>query len=75
MQSAGLAQVARPPSGGVLDRFLAPPIGRPTIFLGAWNLTWDDPGDPNCPCRGTLTVDTQADGEPQRPLVDQKSRL
>jgi hypothetical protein len=62
MQSAGLAQVARPPSGGVLDRFLAPPSGVQQSFLGTWNLTWDDPGDPHCPCHGTLTVDTQADG-------------
>ena len=58
----GLAQMARPPSGGVDNRFLAPPSGVQQSFLGTWNLTWDDPGDPNCPCHGTLTVDTQADG-------------
>ena len=57
-----LGQVARPPSGGVLDRFLAPPSGVQQSFLGSWELTWDDPGDPKCPCHGTLEVDTQADG-------------
>jgi hypothetical protein len=62
MHGPALAQVARPPSGGVLNRFLAPPSGVQQSFLGTWNLTWEDPGDPKCPCRGTLTVDTQADG-------------
>jgi len=58
MQGPGLAQVARPPSGGVDNRFLAPPSGVQQSFLGTWNLAWDDPGDPKCPCHGTLTVDT-----------------
>ena len=62
MRGPGLAQIARPPTGGVDNRFLAPPSGVQQTFLGTWNLTWDDPGDPKCPCRGTLTVDTQADG-------------
>jgi hypothetical protein len=47
---------ARPPSGGVLDRFLAPPSGSQEDFVGTWNLTWHDPGDPACPCHGTLTI-------------------
>ena len=51
-----LGQVARPPAGGQLDRFLAPPAGLEQDFVGTWNLSWDDPGDPNCPCRGTLTI-------------------
>jgi hypothetical protein len=62
MPSPGLAQISHPPSGGVDNRFLAPPSGVQQTFLGTWNLTWDDPGDPKCPCRGTLTIDTQADG-------------
>jgi hypothetical protein len=62
LRGPGLAQVARPPSGGVLDRFLAPPADLQQSFLGTWKLTWEDPGDPKCPCRGTLTIDTQADG-------------
>jgi hypothetical protein len=47
---------ARPPSGGVLDRFLAPPSGFQQDFVGTWNLTWHDPADPACPCHGTLTI-------------------
>ena len=58
-----LAQVARPPAGGQLDRFLAPPAGLVEDFVGTWNLSWNDPGDPACPCRGTLAiqVDQSAD--------------
>ena len=62
MHGSLLGQMVPPPSGGVDNRFLAPPSGVQQTFLGTWNLTWDDPGDPKCPCRGTLTVDTQADG-------------
>ena len=57
------AQVAGPPAGGVLDRFLAPPTNLQQDFLGTWNLTWDDPVNPDCPCHGTLTIQTQPDGE------------
>ena len=62
MRGPGLAQIARPPTGGVDNRFLAPPSGLQQTFLGTWDLTWDDPGDPKCPCRGTLAIETQADG-------------
>jgi len=55
-------QVAYPPSGGVLNRFLAPPSGLEQQFLGTWNLAWDDPADPNCPCHGTLTIEVVQDG-------------
>ncbi len=55
-------QVARPPSGGVLNRYLAPPGGLEQEFLGAWNLTWDDPADPDCPCHGTLAIEVEPDG-------------
>lgn len=57
-----LGQVARPPSGRVLNRYLAPPGGLEQEFLGTWNLTWDDPADPDCPCRGTLTIEVEQDG-------------
>jgi hypothetical protein len=42
---------------------LAPPTNIQQEFLGTWNLTWDDPVNPDCPCHGTLTVQTQGDGE------------
>jgi hypothetical protein len=58
-----LAQISGPPAGGVLNRFLAPPTDIQQSFLGTWNLTWDDPVNPACPCHGTLTVETQGDGE------------
>jgi hypothetical protein len=51
-----------PPSGGQLGRYLAPPTGAQQDFVGTWNLAWDDPGDPNCPCRGVLTIDADGDG-------------
>jgi hypothetical protein len=57
------AQVAGPPAGGVLNRFLAPPTNLQQDFVGTWNLTWDDPVNPDCPCHGTLTIVTQANGE------------
>jgi len=58
-----LAQMSGPPAGGVLNRFLAPPTDIQQSFLGTWNLTWDDPVNPDCPCHGTLTIETQGDGE------------
>lgn len=57
------AQLSGPPSGGVLDRFLAPPTNLEQDFVGTWNLTWDDPVNPDCPCHGTLTIQTQPDGD------------
>lgn len=62
MHGVGLAQIARPPSGGVDNRFLAPPSGVEQAFIGTWNLTWDDPGDPACPCHGTLAIEADNDG-------------
>jgi hypothetical protein len=62
LSSAASGQVTRPPAGGVLDRFLAPPSGQEQAFLGSWSLTWDDPADRNCPCHGTLTIEVQQDG-------------
>jgi hypothetical protein len=56
------AQVARPPSGGVLHPFVAPPGGVQMDFVGTWNATWDDPADATCPCRGTLTIEQRFDG-------------
>lgn len=56
------AQVPRPPSGGVLHPFVAPPAGVQMDFVGTWNVTWDDPADPTCPCRGTLTIEQRFDG-------------
>lgn len=63
LPAPALAQMSGPPSGGVLDRFLAPPTNIQQEFLGTWSLTWDDPANPACPCRGTLTIQTKADGE------------
>ena len=62
MQGSVRGQVARPPSGGVLDRYLAPPSGVEQAFIGTWNLVWDDPGDPDCPCRGSLAIEADNDG-------------
>ena len=56
------SQVSRPPLGAP-DRFLAPPTNIQQDFLGIWNLTWQDPVNPDCPCHGTLTIETQPDGE------------
>jgi hypothetical protein len=63
MQGPVRAQMPPPPTGGVDNRFLAPPSSVQQTFLGTWNLTWDDPGDPKCPCHGTLDIDTRGDGE------------
>ena len=64
MPGPGLAQISRPPSGGVDNRFLAPPSGVQQTFLGTWNLTWDDPGDPKYLMEYVdgLVLRTQADG-------------
>jgi hypothetical protein len=62
LPTPALAQVSLPPMGAV-DRFLAPPTNLQQDFVGSWNLTWDDPVDPACPCHGTLTIQTQGDGE------------
>jgi hypothetical protein len=59
------AQAPPPPMGGPGDVPVNPPIGRGmNDFVGAWRLTWQDPGNPDCPCRGTLLIDIDenADG-------------
>ncbi|MDP2376300.1 hypothetical protein [Reyranella sp.] len=59
------AQVPRPPMGGPGDVILNPPTTRGMQdFVGSWRLTWQDPGNPDCPCRGSLfiDVDDNADG-------------
>lgn len=56
------AQVTGPPMGGPSGRFLGPPSGNAADFLGVWTLTWDGPIDAGCPCRGTLTISTDSDG-------------
>jgi hypothetical protein len=62
LSGSALGQLVRPPSGGVLDRYLAPPSGLEQQFLGTWNLTWNDLADPDCPCHGTLQIDVEQDG-------------
>ena len=57
-----LAQVALPPPGGALHPFVAPPSGLQQDFIGTWTLTWTDPVDPKCPCKGTLTIWAEFDG-------------
>lgn len=61
--NSAIGQVVPPPSGGVLDRFIAPPGALERDFLGKWNLVWDDLGDPACPCRATLTIEVAQNGE------------
>ena len=56
------AQVPRPPPGGPVHPFVAPPGGVQTDFVGTWNVTWQDPVDPTCPCHGTLTIEQRFDG-------------
>ncbi|MBM3649967.1 MAG: hypothetical protein FJX11_19475 [Alphaproteobacteria bacterium] len=60
---AALAQLPGPPPGGVLHPFVAPPAGLQQDFVGTWQLAWDDPVDPACPCHAILTIQPQADGE------------
>jgi hypothetical protein len=62
LPAIGLAQVARPPSGGVIHRDFQTPSGVQQQFLGSWILTWDDPVDPSCPCHAVLTIETKQDG-------------
>jgi hypothetical protein len=59
------AQLSGPPAGGPTGRFLGPPSGNAANFLGVWTLTWDGPIDARCPCRGTLTISTNDNGELQ----------
>jgi hypothetical protein len=59
------AQLSRPPMGGPGDVPVNPPTTRSLQdFVGSWRLTWQDPGNPDCPCHGSLwiDVDDNADG-------------
>ncbi|MBX9945813.1 MAG: hypothetical protein K2Y40_17150 [Reyranella sp.] len=59
------AQLSRPPVGGPGDVPINPPTSRSMQdFVGTWRLTWQDPGNPDCPCRGSLwiDIDENADG-------------
>ena len=57
------AQLSGPPAGGPTGQFLGPPSGNAANFLGVWTLTWDGPIDTHCPCRGTLTISTNQNGD------------
>jgi hypothetical protein len=66
MMSAGTpaqAQLGGPPAGGPTGQFIGPPSGNSANFLGVWNLTWDGPMGSQCPCRGTLTISTDTNGD------------
>ncbi len=58
------AQIPGPPMGGPGNVPVNPPTSGMQSFVGDWKLTWDDLGDPNCPCRGVLRIDIDqnADG-------------
>lgn len=60
---AALGQLSGPPAGGPTGQFLGPPSGNAGDFLGLWDLHWDGPPEFNCPCRGTLSVHVDADGD------------
>jgi hypothetical protein len=60
-----LAQLSGPPAGGPTGQFLGPPTGNAGDFLGVWELAWDGPIDFRCPCRGSLTISTNANGDLQ----------
>lgn len=53
------AQLPRPPTGGPGNVPVNPPTTGFERFVGAWTLSWDDPADPNCPCRGALRIDIE----------------
>ena len=55
--------VTSAPPGGPTGQFLGPPTGNAADFLGVWNLSWDGPIDFKCPCRGTLTISTNMNGD------------
>jgi hypothetical protein len=60
-----LAQLSGPPAGAPTGQFLGPPTGNAGDFLGVWELAWDGPIDFRCPCRGSLTISTNANGDLQ----------
>jgi len=57
------AQVSGPPMGGPSGRFLGPPATTAQGFMGLWDLTWEGPIDAGCPCRGTLAIGTDSQGQ------------
>ena len=58
------AQLPRPPMGGPGDVPVNPPTSRGmNDFIGAWRLTWQDPTNPDCPCRGSLFIDIDANAD------------
>ena len=57
------AQMSGPPAGGPTGQFLGPPTGNAGDLLGVWLMTWQGPMGANCPCRGTLTISADSDGE------------
>jgi hypothetical protein len=54
-----------PPVGGPSGQFLGPPSGRAGDFLGVWDMTWEGPPSFRCPCRGSITISTNSDGDLQ----------
>ncbi len=61
--AVAMGQLSGPPAGGPTGQFLGPPTGNANDFLGSWALAWDGPLDSNCPCRGTLTIQVDANGD------------
>jgi hypothetical protein len=59
------AQMSGPPVGGPSGNFIGPPTGNAGDFLGVWNMTWEGPLDSHCPCRGSLTISVNSDGDLQ----------
>ena len=57
------AQLSGPPAGGPTGQFLGPPSGNANNFLGVWELAWDGPIDFRCPCRGSLTITANSNGD------------
>ena len=62
LPAPALGQMSGPPMGAV-DRFLAPPTNVQQDFLGTWNLTWQDPVNPDCPCHAALTIQMEPSGD------------
>jgi len=54
-----------PSMGGPSGNFIGPPSGRAGDFLGVWDMTWEGPMSFKCPCRGSLTISTNSDGDLQ----------
>jgi hypothetical protein len=64
--TAAQAQLNTGPSmGGPSGRFIGPPTGHAGDFLGVWDMAWEGPLHFKCPCRGSLTISTNSDGDLQ----------